>query len=407
MCKSVLNDEWVCHPTWASEDSGFVAHRKNAYEEALHRSEEERHEYDYHIEALTKTISSLQQHNKKILLMSPEERLNYKTKMPMTGVNKAVHQRILKKIYGRDAGLEVMQAILDNPGVAIPIVMTRLTQKEEEWKRAQREWNKVWREVDARNYQKSLDHQGINFKANDKKAIQAKAFVNQIESVRSEQMSRRAALIDPLFARTRPRYQMAFVMEDISVLQDVTKLAFSYLDRMSNHMLMVDRRRIEGFLKAFIPLFFMLDYAEFNASFRDRNYGTELLTDVTSFIEESDEPASTGNARNGRRRGNGNDLRKKILKNNVQDKTGIRRGRTNGTLGSLLSESQDPAATIPTSTEESNGSKVNGNQEPDGSNAMVVDGGEKPEKKVRRGSFFCNTHFYVLLRLIEVMLSNK
>lgn len=42
MCWEVLNDEWVGHPTWASEEAGFVAHRKNQYEEIMHRCEEER-----------------------------------------------------------------------------------------------------------------------------------------------------------------------------------------------------------------------------------------------------------------------------------------------------------------------------------------------------------------------------
>lgn len=42
MCYEVLNDEWVSHPTWASEDAGFVSHKKNQYEEALHKCEEER-----------------------------------------------------------------------------------------------------------------------------------------------------------------------------------------------------------------------------------------------------------------------------------------------------------------------------------------------------------------------------
>lgn len=42
MCWEVLNDEYVSHPIWASEDSGFVASKKNQYEEALHRCEEER-----------------------------------------------------------------------------------------------------------------------------------------------------------------------------------------------------------------------------------------------------------------------------------------------------------------------------------------------------------------------------
>ncbi|KAG2741989.1 hypothetical protein P692DRAFT_20956355 [Suillus brevipes Sb2] len=32
---------------------------KNIYEEALHRSEEERHEYDFHVEATTRTITIL------------------------------------------------------------------------------------------------------------------------------------------------------------------------------------------------------------------------------------------------------------------------------------------------------------------------------------------------------------
>ena len=140
--------------------------------------------------------------------MSPEYRATSKLKLPLSGVNKAVHLRIIKKTYGRDAGLKAVQAIHDSLGIAVLTVYTRLKQKEEEWKRAQREWNKVWQEVAARNYQKSLDHRGINFKANGKKATAVKTPVNQIESVRGEQTTKRAAPIDPLFARTRPRYKM-------------------------------------------------------------------------------------------------------------------------------------------------------------------------------------------------------
>jgi histone deacetylase complex regulatory component SIN3 len=42
LCYQVLNDEYVSHPTWASEDGGFIASKKNHYEEALHILEEER-----------------------------------------------------------------------------------------------------------------------------------------------------------------------------------------------------------------------------------------------------------------------------------------------------------------------------------------------------------------------------
>jgi histone deacetylase complex regulatory component SIN3 len=46
LARSVLNDEWVSHPTWATEEASFVAHKKNVNEDALHACEQERHEFD-------------------------------------------------------------------------------------------------------------------------------------------------------------------------------------------------------------------------------------------------------------------------------------------------------------------------------------------------------------------------
>ncbi len=81
MCRSVLNDEWVSHPTWTSEEWGFVSGRKNIYEDALHRTEEERHEYDFHIEAIVRTIAMLEPINNKILQMNLEDRATFKLKL--------------------------------------------------------------------------------------------------------------------------------------------------------------------------------------------------------------------------------------------------------------------------------------------------------------------------------------
>lgn len=231
MCRAVLNDEWVSHPTWSSEDAGFIAHKKNIYEEALHRSEEERHEYDFHVEAATRTIAILEPLAAKIAQLPLEERSAFKLKPNLGGSGKAVHARVIKKIYGREAGLDVLQAMQDAPALAIPVVLMRLKEKEEEWKRAQREWNKVWREVDARNASRALDHAGIACKAADKKALSAKALVAQIEAARDAQVSQRAALVDPLFARARVRHQLAYEVADTGVLQDAVKMALSFLDR--------------------------------------------------------------------------------------------------------------------------------------------------------------------------------
>ena len=259
MCRSVLNDEWVSHPTWSSEDSGFVAHKKNVYEEALHRSEEERHEYDFHIEAIARTIAMLEPINNKITQLTLEERGNFKLK-PNLGVSgRGIYQRVVRKIYGRESGSDVIQAMQDSPAQAIPVVLNRLKLKEEEWKRAQREWNKVWREVDARNYRKSLDHQGITIKTSDKKAITTKAFVSQIEAAMDEQKAKRASLIDPLFARSWPRHQLEFTFEDGQVLQDAMKLSISFLDRTQAQINFVERKKIEGFLRSFVSCFFVLD----------------------------------------------------------------------------------------------------------------------------------------------------
>jgi paired amphipathic helix protein Sin3a len=43
LAHSVLNHEWVSHPAWALE-AGFVAHKKNSFEEVIHRCEDERDE---------------------------------------------------------------------------------------------------------------------------------------------------------------------------------------------------------------------------------------------------------------------------------------------------------------------------------------------------------------------------
>ncbi|KAJ7274574.1 hypothetical protein B0H12DRAFT_1089258, partial [Mycena haematopus] len=393
MCRLVLNDEWVSHPTWSSEDAGFLTPRMNIYEEALHRSEEERHEYDFHIEAIVRTITMLEPLNNKMASLSPEDRASYKPKPNLNGQIKSIHHRVIKKIYGREAGLSVIHAMQDTPALAIPVVLQRLKQKEEEWKRAQREWNKVWREVDARNYSKSLDHQGILFKTADKKAITTKAFVNQIETAREEQMAKRASLIDPLFARTRPRHQLEFVVDDTRVLQDALKLTFSFLDRTQGQINFAERKRIEGFLRLFVPLFFMLDSVAFNAAFVvvHEAADSELSDDASVMDDVEVSSVGSGSSRAGaKNRKNGaaasaagSDLRKKLLKSE-QAKSSNRKTRNNGSP----SVSRQPSPVL-----------MDEDLQPEIPSLPQV------RRTPQRNTFFTNTIFYTLLRLLEVLYS--
>ena len=89
--------------------------------------------------------------------MSAEDRSLLRLKPGLGGPSSSLYERIIKKIYGRDQGLEAIQALYDSPAIAAPIILNRLKQKDEEWRRAHREWNRVWREVDAKNFYRSLD----------------------------------------------------------------------------------------------------------------------------------------------------------------------------------------------------------------------------------------------------------
>ncbi|TFK94930.1 hypothetical protein K466DRAFT_475201 [Polyporus arcularius HHB13444] len=283
LCWSVLNDIWVSHPTWASEDAGFMTHKKNSFEDTLHKSEEERHEFQVQIEALTRTIANFNPIEARIETMSAEERSNFRLGADLGGMSPAIYERIVRKVYGFDGGNEVLRALRETPATAVPVVLARLRRKDEEWRRAQREWNRTWREIDAKNFYKALDHQGISFKQNDKKTITAKHFFNEIEKAKKAAVerdnghpngvrngagsSRGSTGSPPVHAWMRPiGHQLEYKFEDVELLQDCVKLVFTFLDHSSQQYSPAERRGMEKFLRSFIPTLFMLSAQEFNAA---------------------------------------------------------------------------------------------------------------------------------------------
>ncbi|CAG8461919.1 45_t:CDS:10 [Acaulospora morrowiae] len=285
LCYEVLNDKWVSHPTWASEDAGFVSHKKNQFEEALHKCEEERYEYDMFIEAVLHTIHLLEPIEKKInTKLTPEERSKFKLE-PGLGGKSMIYQRVIKKLYDIEKGLEVIDALHNNPGTAVSVVLKRLRQKDEEWKRARREWNKIWREIDAKNYYKSLDHQGITFKNDDKKALTPKHLVAEIENLRRE----------PTDDGEPAEYQFKFFFKDLDVFKDVARILFGYMDR-SGAVAPSDREKIEKFFKTFVPSFFELPVSIFEGLNHDESAMSvdhEETTTNMSIDNTEGEPLST------------------------------------------------------------------------------------------------------------------
>jgi paired amphipathic helix protein Sin3a len=408
LARSVLNDEWVSHPTWASEEAGFVAHKKNSFEEVIHRCEDERHEYQIQLEGLSRTIAILEPLATRLNEMSPEERSGLRLPSDLGGQSRWIYVRTLKKVYGKDAGTEVYQALQDAPAVAVPVVLARLKQKNEEWRRAQREWSHTWRQVDARNFYKSLDHTGINFKQNDKKTITNKAFFTELEGVREQQQQqareKSRTRARPACTRGSLGFQLTYSFADSGVLYDALKLVYSYLDHNQATYSLLERRSVERFLRAFMPLLCMLPPATFNAACGPLEIGAEDDSGDEQQIDEG--PARTRATAGGGGGGGGGsgscgvhagDLRKKLARAAAQEKYGAIDS------GSHVSTPADGREVV----------NVKGKEKEREENVPAVwireylpeDAVSIREAPVSTRPFFCNTTFYTLLRLLQVRVS--
>ena len=178
LCHDVLNDNWVA-VTSGSEDYSFKAMRKNQYEEALFRCEDDRFEIDMVLETTKSCVEKLQAYEVDLNAMSEEARAN--AVMP-EGYLGAVSERAIKRIYG-DRGDEIVYLVKTAPHATIPVVLKRLNQKTEEWRELKTEILPVWADVYQKNYAKSLDHQSFYFKQMDKKALSAKGMSQELKDL--------------------------------------------------------------------------------------------------------------------------------------------------------------------------------------------------------------------------------
>ncbi|KAI0410070.1 hypothetical protein F4802DRAFT_543240 [Xylaria palmicola] len=299
MCNAVLNDEWASHPTWASEDSGFVAHRKNAFEEGLHRIEEERHDYDFHIEANTKCIQLLEPIAQQMLNLTPHEREVFQMPPGLGGSSTSIYKRVLKKIYGPEKGAEVVNEMFSDPFAVVPVILARLKQKDEEWRFTQREWEKVWQAQTEIMHLRSLDHMGIQVKQSDKRSLSAKHLVDVIKTKHEEQRRLRSTK-DQI-----SRYQFTYDLGDEDVLLCLVR--FMVLYGMNNgHHSTAEKERIVDFFETFIPQFFELPEEKVHERLNDidRDSGEEDAEDQL--------PAELTNGRS-RRNGKRSDLLRGVL----------------------------------------------------------------------------------------------
>lgn len=335
MCHSVLNDEWVSHPTWASEDSGFIAHRKNVHEEGLHRIEEERHDYDLNISSLERLIGFLEPLANQNRTMSDVERTQWTLSSEYAGQSFPIYKKTLAKIYGRSSAPHVLNDMRSRPTNVIPVVLQRCRIVCEQWKATQREWEKVWRDQTQRMFWKSLDHQGIQAKQGDKRQFQTKTLQNEIQIKYEEQKRQRLMGVKDV-----PTYQFDYHFADEDVLLDVSRLIMHHAE--ASHS--VDVPNLLVFLKEFIPSFFGFDLERFQEQMDSFSVETPPDDDmVNSGTTGDDDVASEDSTASRGRRATGkkSDLRRGVLD---RGRTGRPNGNPDRSASASRATTPDPTA---------------------------------------------------------------
>ncbi|GMH01660.1 hypothetical protein Nepgr_003499 [Nepenthes gracilis] len=215
----VLNDHWVS-VTSGSEDYSFKHMRKNQYEEILFRCEDDRFELDMLLESVNVTIKRVEElldkiNNNTIRTDSPihiEEHIT------------ALNLRCIERLYG-DHGLDVMDVLRKNATIALPVILTRLKQKQEEWVRCRADFNKVWAEIYAKNYHKSLDHRSFYFKQQDMKNLSTKALLAEIKEISEEKRKEEDVLLAVAAGNRQPvTPDMEFEYPDAGIHEDLYQL---------------------------------------------------------------------------------------------------------------------------------------------------------------------------------------
>ncbi|CAN8244921.1 unnamed protein product [Cochlearia groenlandica] len=224
--EEVLNDHWVS-VTSGSEDYSFKHMRKNQYEESLFRCEDDRFELDMLLESVNAAIECvetlLENINKNtISIESPnfiKEHLS------------VLNLRCIERLYG-DYGLDFMELLKKNAHIALPVILTRLRQKQEEWAKCRSDFKKVWAEVYAKNHHKSLDHRSFYFKQQDSKNLSTKGLVAEIKDI--SERKHKEDLLHAIAVGTKPSFtpDVEFSYSDTQVHADLYQLIKYYCEEI-------------------------------------------------------------------------------------------------------------------------------------------------------------------------------
>ena len=196
----ICHDIWVSLPVGSEESYTFRHMLRNQYKETLFDCEDERFEIDMvidsaamlrHLEPISEEIALLQENevplSSTMFMDGVESYIGKKDKEKSVSNSKGglsgkvfqyyfynqilntLHKHCITHIYG-NSGQEMLKMLSKNPVVAVPVVIKRLRQKDEEFQAAREVLNRRWKELAKINYYKSLNHRSLTWRATDKQA---------------------------------------------------------------------------------------------------------------------------------------------------------------------------------------------------------------------------------------------
>jgi histone deacetylase complex regulatory component SIN3 len=207
------------------------------------------------------TIRVLESVQKKMNKMTSDELSRFRLDNCFGGSSEVIHFKAIQRIYG-DKAKDFIEGTKRNPAVAVPLVLKRLKAKEEEWREAKKNFEKVWREQCEKNFLKSLDYCAGPFKQSDQKMLKTKSLLNEIETVYFERQEAKEdgqgyqqhPCTDPPSAHN---YHLAFKYDDKTILEDAAALIIHHVKRQMG-IQKEDKQKIKQIVYHFLQdLFFV------------------------------------------------------------------------------------------------------------------------------------------------------
>ncbi|OMJ92886.1 hypothetical protein SteCoe_4218 [Stentor coeruleus] len=173
-----INGIWVSVP-YGSEDFSFRHFRKNIFEDALFKCEDERFELDMATENASYTLKLLEKALEKANELTPEQQKNFTLDEKIFS---KIRLRPILSIYS-DHAQKIIEMLRVSPIKSLPVVISRIRSKVETWRKTSKfDSERVWKEIAEKNFYKSLDHRSFYFKQNEKRMTNPKAFLTEAKA---------------------------------------------------------------------------------------------------------------------------------------------------------------------------------------------------------------------------------